>query len=292
MPLPFIDRDPTPGEVQKLRLLLSTFQDGTGMLADKNNSKLTLPGWRDFERATALALSGYAQESKAIFDVIFPDSNNPRISYGISCKMRNTLDRIDKDGRVTLELSNSAGMFWNELHQSGITQENYRTRPQEVGPAVIKLYEKWHREPRTDSEGKFILQKGKHTNTSMKNLGTINLEKSCFLVLSYNKKGIYQLHQFPLVLPDPTLINWEFTSKKEEEADTSKRLVARDDNGILFEWYAESGGQLKYYPLAKDATWYSDRFQLEPLDNDSDYGILSKAQVYFPEQWKAACQGN
>lgn len=159
MPLPLIDRKPTPGEIEKLRLLLSIYQDGTGMLADKNNPGLTLPGWRDFERATALAFSGYAQESKAIFDVLFPDQNNPKVSYGISCKMRNTLDRIYNDGRVTLELSNSAGMFWKELNQVGITQSTYRTKPQEVGSAIISLYEQWHREPQTDSEGEYILQR-------------------------------------------------------------------------------------------------------------------------------------
>gem|GEM_PF-7109263 len=33
MSLPLIDRPPTPLEVEKLRLVLSTYQDGSGQLA-------------------------------------------------------------------------------------------------------------------------------------------------------------------------------------------------------------------------------------------------------------------
>lgn len=42
----------TLNQIEKLRLLLSTCQDGTGQLAAQNG--LTLPGWRDFERAVAI----------------------------------------------------------------------------------------------------------------------------------------------------------------------------------------------------------------------------------------------
>lgn len=58
MSLPFVDRPPTTGEVEKIRLLLSAYQDGTGMLAAENGR--TLPGWRGFERSVAMALTGRA----------------------------------------------------------------------------------------------------------------------------------------------------------------------------------------------------------------------------------------
>ncbi len=54
----------------------------------------SLPGWRDFERSVALAFDGVAQESKAIFDVLVPLPTQAGISYGISCKMRETLAPI------------------------------------------------------------------------------------------------------------------------------------------------------------------------------------------------------
>ncbi|MBI1880249.1 MAG: hypothetical protein HYR94_18855 [Chloroflexi bacterium] len=58
MSLIFVDREPTEQEVQRFRLILSTYQDGTGQLAAANN--MTLPGWRDFERSAALAFGGEA----------------------------------------------------------------------------------------------------------------------------------------------------------------------------------------------------------------------------------------
>ena len=63
-------KPPTPSEVEKLRLVLSSYQDGTGQLAQSDGS--TLPGLRDFERSVALTFGGIAQESKAIFDVVIP----------------------------------------------------------------------------------------------------------------------------------------------------------------------------------------------------------------------------
>lgn len=66
----FTGRTPTSGQVEKLRLILSTYQDGTGQLVYEPNT--SLPGWRDFERSVALAFDGVAQESKAIFDVLVP----------------------------------------------------------------------------------------------------------------------------------------------------------------------------------------------------------------------------
>ena len=109
MPQSLIDRSPTEREVERLRLILSTYQDGTGMLQVENG--LTLPGWRDFERAVALAFNGEAQESKAIFDVLLLSQDRPHIRYGLSCKMRRELNKIKRTGRVSLELSNSAGQF-------------------------------------------------------------------------------------------------------------------------------------------------------------------------------------
>jgi hypothetical protein len=128
--LAFVDRDPTPQELERLRLILSTYQDGSGMLVTKSG---TLPGWRDFERAVAATFSGAAQESKAVFDVLLPDEQNPTLMYGLSCKMREELDKVNRIGRVTMELSNSAKAFWSHLGTKNITQHNYRSYPAETG---------------------------------------------------------------------------------------------------------------------------------------------------------------
>jgi hypothetical protein len=107
MSLAFLDKNPSPNELLTLRLLLSTYQDGTGMLL---NQEASLPGWRDFERAVALTFKGEAlagKEGKNVFDVLLVNPNDSKIKYGLSCKMRRELDRVQRDGRVTIELSNS-----------------------------------------------------------------------------------------------------------------------------------------------------------------------------------------
>jgi hypothetical protein len=121
--LTLADRSPTTGELEKVRLILSTYQDGTGML---NLGGRNLPGWRDFERAIALAFGGEAQESKAIFDVLLTDPVTG-IKIGVSCKMRDTLRDARRTGQATIEISNSAGYFWKRLKQYGLDELNYTT---------------------------------------------------------------------------------------------------------------------------------------------------------------------
>lgn len=257
-----IDRPPNRREVERLRLILSTYQDGTGMLQAENG--MTLPGWRDFERAVALAFNGEAQESKAIFDVLLPSEGRPSVRYGLSCKMRRELNKIERMGRVSLELSNSAGQFWDYLKTKSINQSNYRSNSSEVGVSLIEVVERWHQA------------------VSVERGGVVDLTRSSYLVLSWNRGGLYQLHQFPLTMPDPYSLSWSFPTKKDGSA--GRRLAGNDESGVLFEWYGESGGQLKYYPLTSSAIWVSETFRLEPLD-DIEYGILKKAAAYFSEKW-------
>lgn len=232
---------------------------------------LTLPGWRDFERATALAFNGRAQESKAIFDVLFPDEEKEGLSYGLSCKMRSELNRIQRDGRVTIEVSNSAGQFWMGLQVRGLNQGNYKDSPNDVGATLIETVNEWH------------------NLVSVERGGAVDVHNSYYLVLSWNRQGSYQLHQFSLTLPDADHIAWSFPvlGRGAEPETVGRRLAGNDGTGNLFEWYGESGGQLKYYPLAANAVWASDIFQLEPLGN-IEYGIVNKAKAYFPKKWKQA----
>ena len=158
MVIAFVDREPSANEVEKLRLLLSTYQDGAGMLALKDG--LTLPGWRDFERTVALTFSGEAQENKAVFDVLLIEPNRPGTKYGLSCKMRSELNRVTKkDGRVTIELSNSAGKFWEYLRAKEIYQSNYKDKPLEVGNALIELVEQWYKQVSLEAGGTIDLSK-------------------------------------------------------------------------------------------------------------------------------------
>jgi len=200
---------PTHQQVEKLRLLLSTYQDGTGRLASTQDLPLpkgmTLPGWRDFERAVAAVFGGEAQESKYVFDVIVPDPANPAGTWGISCKMRRELNRVAQgDGRVTMELSNSSKQFWQHLHKQGIDEVSYREKPAKVGAGLIEVVTSWH-EAASRITG-----------------GMIDLSKSYYLVLSWNKKRAYQLHQFALDLPQN--LRW-FSQPRKPNKENSRQIA-------------------------------------------------------------------
>ncbi|OQY16406.1 MAG: hypothetical protein B6I36_10275 [Desulfobacteraceae bacterium 4572_35.1] len=250
---------PAKGQVEKLRLTLSTYQDGTGQLVFELGK--SLPGWRDFERSVALAFAGIAQESKAIFDVLVPISENPEMSFGISCKMRETLRTVERTGRVTVEVSNSSGKFWDALGANGI--DDYDAAPDTAGKILLNLVESWHNE------------------VSLEQGGTVDVSKSFYLLLQWHKRSSrYQLFQFPTHLPDPETLSWKVEGR---------RLVGRNNDGVMIEWYGYSGGQLKYYPFADNAIWSSDIFQLEPLpENDLGYGLRRRVIEYFPDLWRAA----
>lgn len=270
MALPLIQRDPTPVEVERLRLVLSTYQDGFGMLAVPDSAR-TLPGWRDFERSVAAAFGGTPSESKAIFDVLIPDPENMGVEYGLSCKMRGTLRNTESTGRVTIEVANAAGAFWDHINSKGYDQTNYRAHPAEVGAALTEVVEGWH------------------GSVGLHNGGTVDLIRSYYLVLSWHRpSGRYQLHQFDIVMPDPDSLRWSFPSS--QGGGPGRRLVGEDEKGMLLEWYGESGGQLKYYPPVSAALWASEPFVLEPLPEGS-YGLLGKAELYFRDLWDAAQEG-
>ncbi len=226
---------PTDGQVEKLRLILSTYQDGSGMLASSKNLVLpagrTLPGWRDFERACRCGLWWHSTREQEYFRCGHKRKRSPHNTYGISCKMRAELDRIinsKRDGRVTMELSNSAKKFWTRLETEGIYQEgNYREKPTEAGLALVKEVRSWH-EIESRAGG-----------------GKIDLNLSSYLALSWNKKGEYQLHQFSLDLPDPRALHWFFPMKKTKNGEQpADRLCGNDGTGTVFEWYGTLGDNL------------------------------------------------
>jgi len=269
MSIPFVDRNPTKKEFELFRLILSTYQDGSGQQSLEDGN--TLPGWRDFERSVALAFNGEAQENKFIFDVLLPDKKRAGVYYGVSCKMRRTLNDTKRTGRVTLELSNSSGKFWERLGQSGLHQQNYKEKPLEVAQALIQQANEWH------------------ASVGLEQDGSVDLSKSFYLALSWNSKNEYQLFKFSLSLPEPTSLIWDFPTVRSDELKVGRRLRGKDQFGTLLEWYGESGGQLKYYPLVDNALWQSQIFNLEILPKgwEKKHGILAKAKDYFPKLWKS-----
>ena len=218
----------------------------------------TLPGWRDFERTVAAVFGGANLESKFIYDVLI-ETGQGRDPIGISCKMRGTLRTVQRKNYVTIELSNASGEFWDSIKEIGLTQESYKEFPDQIGALLIEIVEGWH------------------SSVGIETGGTIDTTRSFVLTLQWDEKsGLYQLFQYPIDLPDPMQLHWRVEGR---------RLIGMDSNGVLFEWYGLSGGQLKYYPPVERASWYSEPFLLEPLPEDLEPGLQIKAKLYFPEKW-------
>jgi hypothetical protein len=136
---------------------------------------------------------------------------------------------------------------------------------------LLRVVEEWHLAPST--------QRG----------GSVDLDRSSYLVLQWDRKGAYQLFHYNLALPRPQDLRWSFPTSRGT-AEAGRRIVGDAKTGLLFEWYGESGGQLKFYPFATDAAWSTAPFHLEPLPDSMEYGLSAKAMTYFPKQWKAAMQ--
>lgn len=245
--------------VERVRLMLSTYQDGFGMQLLKDGT--SLPGWRDFERVTAIALEGVSQENKGIFDVYVPTDQADRY-YGISCKMRNMLRAVQQKRYVSIELSNSSGQFWEEVKMAGLTESTFADAPATVGNALLARVKKWHSAAGANAGGAILL------------------DRSFYLVLSWDERlGDYQLHQFALELPEAASLTWS--------APTRKRIIGCRGTHTVFEWYHGSGGQLKYYPAVHDAIWESRVFKLEPLPYSTNLkkALLDKVVSYYPGLW-------
>jgi hypothetical protein len=272
MSIPFLTRAPTQQEQDLLRLAVSTFSDGGGMIREGAGG--SLPGWRDFERAVAEVLKGKASESKAIFDVVVP-SDTPRVDYGLSLKSKE-LDRpsaigdLERDGRVYMELSNSPAKFWRALGAKGITEEDFRNqrRAEDVGAIVLDTVEGWHQ----------AAANGHQAATGRE----LHLGRSAFVVLSYSSARAgardYQWHSFDLAFPRG--IVWQYRSAK-----SLKGFDPAHPREVLVDWYGLSGGQLKYYPRASSARQKSAVFKLLQAPKLS---ILAKAARYWPEEFRKA----
>lgn len=171
------------------------------------NSLTTLPGWHDFERVAALAFGGRPSENKDIMDVRLPDPSRQGVFFGIPCKMRLEQPRSKREGRVTIELSNAARTFWNQLDEDGITDANYRDYAFQVGTALVNLVREWH------------------ISASLASGANVDLTGSCYLTLTWNWGGDYQLHQFPIDLPNPAALEWRCPQFK-------RNGVLKDGNAI------------------------------------------------------------
>ena len=147
MSIPFVTRAPRKEDVERLRLAVSTFTDGSGMLKEPDGS--TIPGWRVWERTVAEVLGGVTTEGKGVFDVLVEEDQ--RSTHGLSVKSRE-LSSAPRVSGVTvfdhsyLEVSNASAEFWRVLESNGITEEDFRKQkhPERIGKLVVDTVNSWY----------------------------------------------------------------------------------------------------------------------------------------------------
>jgi len=169
-----------------------------------------------------------------------------------------------------MEISNSAGLFWDRLGELGLTTSNYTEEPEAVGQVLLRAID------------------DRHAAADVSRGGSVLVDRSSYLVLSWNGQGRYQLHQFPLHLFRAEDLSWSFRppGAGQKRLDASRCLLALDGHGVAVEWYGRSGGQLKYYPLARNAIWCSPVLELEPVPQEVvELGLVGRARSYFPNLW-------
>lgn len=246
---PFRDRPLSEDEFEALRLILSTFRDGSGQVMLKDGR--SMPGFRDFERATAAVTYGQAREDKGIFDVWVPTDTQP---YGISCKMASA--QPARNECSFMELSNSLAYFHTALDNAGV---DFEADPFTAGAIIVDLVMEWHTAVASD----------------------VDVNGSRYAILTHDARWKdFELQCFPLNLriADPRRdIYWAVEGRA-----LNGYIQVGDRTHRLWQWYGYSGGQLKYYPLLEWAEWRTAPFQLEDVPATS---LRTRAIDFFGNAW-------
>lgn len=257
--MPFLlavrDRPFTPDELERMRLLLSVFRDGSGQFLSK--LKTYMPDFLAFERATAIVCGGETTENKGIFDVLVPGGDG-QAPVGISCKMATAQPQ---DRSWFMELSNSAKKFHDAFGKAGI---EWMREPARAGEVLVSLVESWH-----------------HAVEA-----TVDVSKSKYLILAHDtawKKFQIVCLDLNLRRADVADIEWAVEGRdRNRPSSVAGYVYLGDRRHRLWQFYANSGGQLKYYPPIFWAEWVTDLFELETPPVTT---LREKVDAYWPGAW-------
>lgn len=252
--LPIRDRPLDDVELERMRLLLSTFRDGSGQFVRAG----FMPDYLAFERVTAYVCRGVTSENKGIFDVTVPAGRGQR-QFGISCKMTATQPLTRPCW--FMELSNSAKKFHDAFARAGVV---WTERPDLAGPVMVDLVESWHQEV----------------------AHLVDVPSSKYLLLTHDARWVnFEVAAFDLNLSraDPEYdIEWVTEGRGGVVSSLAGYIDGPRGEHRLWQFFGNSGGQLKYYPPIGWEEWRSGTFQLElPPVHD----LVDKVHDYWPGMW-------
>lgn len=236
---------------------LSTYRDGSGNIREEDPERSTRPDSRQIERCFAELFGVKPPESKSYYDfAVEINKGGGVVVSAASVKSKEAANIRDfrdakkrKRLRVYLEIANAAAKDWKLCQGMGLSEEDFRghKRPSEFGAAILQRQAL----ERIAAEAKVQKQR-KHAAVRF-----VDAQASVFLSVMYSPmdkdhQREYLVSSYPIILPEPE--RWEFRGKA---------LVGFDGlNEMVYEWYALSGSQFKYFPLISDRRYGSNLFQL------------------------------
>jgi hypothetical protein len=257
MSQPFLNKDPTPDQMRALVKYLSTYRDGSGNIREDDPDRSTRADSRQIERCFAELFGVKAPESKSYYDfAVEINKGGGVVISAASVKSKEAANLRDfrdtkkrKKLRAYLEIANASAKDWALCQDMGLSEGDFRTHkhPSEFGAAILQRQVN----ERAAAEAKIQRQR-KHAASR-----AVDPQASVFLSVMYSPmdkdcQREYLVSSYPIVLPAPE--RWEFRGKA---------LVGIDEhNEMLYEWYALSGSQFKYYPLIDKRKHGSKLFQL------------------------------
>lgn len=257
MSQPFLSANPTVGQMRALVKYLSTYRDGSGNIREDDPDKSTRADSRQIERCFAELFGVKPPESKSYYDFAVEINKGGGVVVSAASVKSKELERIrdfrDAKKRKTLrgylEIANASAKDWKLCREMGLSEDNFRGHEfaSEFGEAILQRQS----DERTSAETKIQKQRKNTANR------LVDANASVFLSVMYspmdkNYQREYLVSSYPIILPKPA--RWEFRSKA---------LVGFDEHdGVVYEWYALSGSQFKYYPLITSRSYGSNLFQL------------------------------
>ena len=233
----FLTRQPNAAEMALLRKFLATYRDGTGGNRETDGSSRA--DSRQIERCFAELLYGRTTENKAFYDFVVEFNEDGGVAVrGASIKSKEiTKLRLypqqAQTMRAHLEISNSSAKDWALCHEMGLTEDHFRDcqHAEEFGNAILRRQQL----ERQASEAAYLAELPAATKSFV--------SSECVFISAlyspaHNGERAWLVSAFSVLLPPPA--TWEIIGRA---------LVGKDTDGKrLYEWYALSGSQFKYYP--------------------------------------------
>ena len=249
----FLTRSPKPAELSLLKKFLGSYRDGSGN--NREDDGTARADSRQIERCFSELLHGRTTENKSFYDFVVESNESGGIAVrGASIKSKEVTKLLEYKQatkraamRAHLELSNSSAKDWALCRKFNLSEDDFRQHKKASEFGNVILLRQTHE--RETAEMNYI---GAAGNTSK-----FFIPGDCvFVSILYSPRvkpeRSWLASSFPVQLPAPA--EWSFQGS---------RIIGKDiDGGVLYEWYALSGSQFKYYPTLSDRLNGTELFEI------------------------------